>query len=53
MSRSPELYQWHGQIAQHFPNLSQPVVMGLALWSLGMMALIIVLSGCCREQWLD
>ena len=36
MSRSPELYQWHGQIAKHFPNLSQPVVMGLALWSLGM-----------------
>ena len=33
MSRSPELYQWHGQIAKHFPNLSQPVVMGLALWS--------------------
>lgn len=37
MSRSPELYQWHQQIAEHFPNLSQPVVMGLALWSLGML----------------
>ena len=36
MSRSPELYQWHQQIARHFPYLSQPVVMGLALWSLGM-----------------
>lgn len=36
MSRSPGLYQWHGQIAKHFPNLSQAVVMGLALWSLGM-----------------
>ena len=37
MSRSPELYQWRQQIAAHFPNLSQPVVMGLALWSLGML----------------
>ena len=36
MSRSPELYQWQTQIAQHFPNLSQPLVMGLALWGLGM-----------------
>lgn len=36
MSRSPEFYQWRQQIAAHFPNLSQPVVMGLALWSLGM-----------------
>lgn len=36
MSRSPELYQWRTEIAQHFPHLSQPVVMGLALWSLGM-----------------
>jgi len=36
MSRSPELYQWRTQIAQHFPHLSQPLVMGLALWSLGM-----------------
>lgn len=36
MSRSPELYQWRAQIANHFPHLSQPAVMGLALWSLGM-----------------
>jgi len=36
MSRSPELYQWRAQIANHFPGLSQPMVMGLALWSLGM-----------------
>ena len=36
MSRSPELSQWRTQIAQHFPHLSQPMVMGLALWSLGM-----------------
>ena len=36
MSRSPELYQWRTEIAQHFPHLSQPMVMGLALWSLGM-----------------
>ncbi len=36
MSHSPALYQWRTQIAQHFPNLSQPLVMGLALWSLGM-----------------
>ena len=36
MSRSPELYQWRTEIAKHFPHLSQPMVMGLALWSLGM-----------------
>jgi hypothetical protein len=42
MSRPPELYQWNEQIAIHFPRLSKPVVMGLALWSLGM----IVVSAC-------
>ena len=36
MSRSPDLYQWRTAIAQHFSHLSQPMVMGLALWSLGM-----------------
>ena len=36
MSRPPELYHWSAQIANHFPGLSQPMVMGLALWSLGM-----------------
>ncbi|HRZ07350.1 MAG TPA: hypothetical protein P5102_14595 [Candidatus Competibacteraceae bacterium] len=36
MSRSPELYPWRTEITQHFPHLSQPMVMGLALWSLGM-----------------
>lgn len=36
MPRPPELYQWQAQIANHFPGLSQPMVMGLALWSLGM-----------------
>jgi hypothetical protein len=36
MSRPPELYQWNDEIAKHFPGLSKPVVMGLALWSLGM-----------------
>ncbi len=36
MSRSPQLYQWRTQIANHFPPLRQPVIMGLALWSLGM-----------------
>ncbi|MFO7639737.1 MAG: transposase [Candidatus Competibacteraceae bacterium] len=36
MSRSPELYQWRAEIARRFPRLSQPMVMGLALWSLGM-----------------
>lgn len=36
MSRSPELYQWRAEIARHFPHLSAPMVMGLALWSLGM-----------------
>jgi hypothetical protein len=42
MSRPPELYQWNAQIAIHFPGLSKPVVMGLALWSLGM----IVVGAC-------
>jgi hypothetical protein len=37
MSHPPELDQWKDQIAKHFPGLSKPVVMGLALWSLGMM----------------
>lgn len=36
MSRLPELYQWRAEIAKHFPHLSQPVAMGLALWNLGM-----------------
>ena len=36
MSHAPELDQWRTEIAQHFPHLSQPMVMGLALWSLGM-----------------
>jgi hypothetical protein len=36
MSRPPELYQWKARIARHFPGLGKPVVMGLALWSLGM-----------------
>lgn len=36
MSRSPELYRWRTQIARHFPSLSRPLAMGLALWSLGM-----------------
>ncbi len=36
MFRPPELYQWKAQIPKHFPDLSQPVVPGLALWSLGM-----------------
>jgi hypothetical protein len=42
MSRPPELYQWHAQIAIHFPGLAKPVAMGLALWSLGM----IVVGAC-------
>ena len=36
MSRPAELYQWKAQIAKHFPSLSQLLVLGLALWSLGM-----------------
>ena len=36
MSRSPELYPWRTEIAKHFPHLSQPMVMGLALWRWGM-----------------
>ena len=37
MTDSPGLEQWRAQIAKHFPHLSQPMVMGLALWSLGML----------------
>jgi hypothetical protein len=36
MSRPLELYQWHEQIAKHFPGLGKPMVLSLALWSLGM-----------------
>lgn len=36
MSHPPELYPGSAQIANPFPGLSQPVVMGWALWSLGM-----------------
>lgn len=36
MAHPPELYQWKDHIANPFPGLSQPGVMGLALWSLGM-----------------
>lgn len=39
MSRPPELYQWNAQIAKHFPGLGKPMVMGLALWSLGMIVI--------------
>jgi hypothetical protein len=36
MSRPPELYQWQTQIATHFPGLGKPMILSLALWSLGM-----------------
>ncbi|MDS4026157.1 MAG: hypothetical protein RKO25_04070 [Candidatus Contendobacter sp.] len=42
MPRPPGQYQWRTELAQPFPHLSQPMVMGLALalalalWSLGM-----------------
>ncbi len=38
MPRSPGQYRWRTELAQPFPHLSQPMVMGLALalWSLGM-----------------
>src|SRR5512143_1339941 len=42
MPHPPELYQWNARIAIHFPGLGKPVVMGLALWSLGM----IVVGAC-------
>ncbi|ASF47609.1 hypothetical protein [Methylovulum psychrotolerans] len=36
MPRHPELYQWIDTIAMHFPSLSKPEALGLALWSFGM-----------------
>ncbi|WP_198328306.1 hypothetical protein [Methylovulum psychrotolerans] len=30
------LYQWIDTIAMHFPSLSKPEALGLALWSFGM-----------------
>ena len=36
MSRQPELYQWIDTVATHFPTISKPQAMGLALWSFGM-----------------
>jgi hypothetical protein len=42
MSRRPSLYtrtayrRWHDQLADAFPNLSQPQAAGLAAWSFGM-----------------
>jgi hypothetical protein len=49
MPRPPELYQWDQQIAMHFPGLSKPMVMGLALWSLGM----IVVGACSLSALTD
>ena len=36
MSRQPELYQWIDTVVTHFPTISKPQAMGLALWSFGM-----------------
>lgn len=36
MSRQPELYQWIDTVTAHFPSLSKPQALGLALWSFGM-----------------
>lgn len=36
MSRHPELYHWQAELARRFPDLAKPFVIGLALWSLGM-----------------
>lgn len=36
MSRHPGIYQWSQTVATHFPHLSKPQAVGLALWSLGM-----------------
>ena len=49
MSRPLELYQWNRQIAIHFPHLSKPMAMGLALWSLGM----IVVGACSLSALTD
>ncbi len=37
MSRLPELYHWQATLASRFPKLPLPFVIGLALWSLGML----------------
>jgi Transposase DDE domain len=36
MSRHPALYQWQAVVGKRLPHLSKPMVVGLALWSLGM-----------------
>ena len=36
MSRQPELYHWIDTVVTHFPTISKPQAMGLALWSFGM-----------------
>ena len=36
VSRHPELYHWQATLASRFPKLPRPFVLGLALWSLGM-----------------
>jgi len=36
MSRHPQLYQWIDTVVMHFPSLSKPQPLGLALWSFGM-----------------
>jgi hypothetical protein len=42
MSRRHPVYQWAGVLAPHFPELTRPQVVGLALWSYGL-----VLAGAC------
>ena len=51
MSRPPELYQWNAQIAKRFPGLGKPVVMGLALWSLGMIVMRSCSLSAVAEWW--
>jgi len=36
MSNHPEVNQWVDTVAMHFPSLSKPQALGLALWSFGM-----------------
>jgi hypothetical protein len=36
MSRQQSLYEWMGTVGTHFPHLSKPQAVVLALWSLGM-----------------
>lgn len=38
MTRSEQLYQWTTEVSERMPHLSKPQVLGLALWSFGVVA---------------